>query len=100
MVAKKTSSYRTGDRSEALTSADEILNLAKELLSTDDFDRAIKLSTMLVSSKTVKRTAIEELVELAAPPPNVLCHMLSMKSSSFPDGPETRSGIWETTSML
>ena len=69
MVAKKTPSYRTGDRSEALTSADEILNLAKELLSTDDFDRAIKLSTMLVSSKTVKRTAIEELVELAAPPP-------------------------------
>jgi len=63
------SRYRTGDPSEALTSSAEILNLAKQVLSETDFSNAMKLSVMLVSSKSVKRSAIEELTVLVAPPP-------------------------------
>jgi len=63
------SHYRTGNPSEALTSSAEILSLAKELLSEDQFNKAMKLSIMLVSSKTVKRDAIEQLTTIVAPPP-------------------------------
>ncbi len=64
-----TSRYRTGDSSEALTSSPEILSLAKQLLSEAEFDRAMKLSVMLVSSRSVKNAAVEELVTMVAPPP-------------------------------
>jgi hypothetical protein len=40
------SRYRTGKSSEALTSAEEILNLAKELLPEADYNKAINLSVM------------------------------------------------------
>lgn len=63
------SHYRTGNPSEALTSSAEILSLARELLSEDQFNKAMKLSIMLVSSKTVKRDAIEQLTTIVAPPP-------------------------------
>ncbi len=63
------SRYRTGKSSEALTSAEEILNLAKELLPEADYNKAINLSVMLVSSKSVKKDAIEQLTSIVAPPP-------------------------------
>lgn len=63
------SPYRTGDPSEALTSSPEILRLARQVLSGKEFDRAMKLSVMLVSSKSVKKDAIEQLMEMVAPPP-------------------------------
>src|SRR6266566_2211332 len=63
------SRYRTGSASEALTSSAEILNLARQVLTEAEFNRAMNLSVMLVSSKSVKRSAIEELTVLVAPPP-------------------------------
>ena len=63
------SRYRTGNPSEALTSSVEILSLARELLSEEQFNKAMKLSIMLVSSKSVKRDAIEQLTTIVAPPP-------------------------------
>lgn len=63
------SRYRTGNPSEALTSSAEILNLARQVLPEADFNKAMNLSVMLVSSKSVKRSAIEELTSIVAPPP-------------------------------
>jgi hypothetical protein len=63
------SRYRTGDSSEALTSSPEILSLARQVLSESVYNRAMNLSVMLVSSKSVKREAIQELMTIVAPPP-------------------------------
>ena len=63
------SRYRTGDSSEALTASPEILGLARQVLSETDFNRAMTLSVMLVSSKSVKKSAIEELVNLVGSSP-------------------------------
>ena len=66
---KLASRYKTGNSSEALTSSPEILGLARQVLSEEQYNRATKLSIMLVSSKSVKRDAIQELTTLVAPPP-------------------------------
>ncbi len=63
------SRYRTGDASEALTSSPEILSLAQQVLSESDYNKAIKLSIMLVSSKSVQRDAIEQLAMIVTPSP-------------------------------
>lgn len=63
------SHYRTGHPSEALSSSDEILSLARQVLSETQYNRAMNLSVMLVSSKSVKRDAFEELTTIVAPPP-------------------------------
>ena len=69
VILRLASRYRTGASSEALTSSHEISNLAKEVLSESQYNHAIRLSIMLVSSKSVQRSAIEELVGIVAPPP-------------------------------
>lgn len=63
------SRYRTGNSSEALTASPEIMELAGQVLSEADFNRAQNLSVMLVSSKSVKESAIEELVNLVGSSP-------------------------------
>jgi hypothetical protein len=63
------SRYRTGNASEALTSSPEILSLAQQVLSEGDYNKAIKLSIMLVSSKSVQRDAIEQLTMIVTPSP-------------------------------
>jgi len=63
------SPYRTGNRAEALMASPEIVGLAQQVLTPEEFDRAIRFSVMLVSSKSKKNQAIQELRRMVSPPP-------------------------------
>ena len=63
------SRYKTGRLEEALLASDEVVQLAKQVLSKEQFNEAIHVSEMLVSSKSDKREAILKLRTLVSPPP-------------------------------
>lgn len=63
------SSYRTGIIEEALLASQEVEELARDLLSEEEYEKANEIAIMLVSSKPQKRKAVFELVKLVAPPP-------------------------------
>ena len=63
------SSWRTSKPSDYLKVSQEIMKLAKDVLSKDELEEADKLSLMLVGKKKEKKTARDRLAKLVAPPP-------------------------------
>ena len=63
------SSYRTGKIEEALLASQEVEDLAYDILSEEEYEKANEIAIMLVSSKPQKRKAVFELMKLVAPPP-------------------------------
>lgn len=61
--------HETSDASEYLLAAPEIVSLARDVLSEDDYREAEELANKLTGNKRAKDLARARLVELVKPPP-------------------------------
>ena len=75
---------KTSIPSEAMVASDDILALAKEILSIEKYSKAEQLSRMLVGSKSQKNAAKAELMEVLLPPPKRPVYYLSHELEFLP----------------
>ena len=76
--------HETGEASEALLAATEILALAKELLPKDTYLEAERMANMLTQSKSDKAAARAQLISVLPPPPKRPIYYLAREIRSLP----------------
>lgn len=76
--------HNTGTPSEAMLASNDILSLAKEILSTDLHLKAEELSFMLVGSKSKKIAARIALIHVLLPPPKRPIYYLAHELEFLP----------------
>lgn len=63
------SKYRTGDKTEALLVSDDVLDLAKRVLSSEEIDHANEITLMIVGSEFLRKKGIATLMKILGTKP-------------------------------
>lgn len=58
------SKYNTGDKTEALLVSDDVLDLAKSILSPEEIDHANEITLMIIGRKSLRNSGILELQKI------------------------------------